>query len=184
MNITNRRNFMNKEDNLKRLWLYNNGNECIKTTGGWSTDRGFFNGGDYSIEKNTNSIELKASYFYGSCGGCTVATQKPINLTGYTKLYFDGIFYIGDTDSPVGDVAILQVDDIIANSSVWDGAFLNRKLIYFRKSDDSSKQNINGVIGFDIKDMSVPNYICLQVHAYPGQVNVPQRMLMRRLWLE
>lgn len=68
-----------------KKFLYNLGDECTATTGGWINKIYASSGGGGSYTKNTGSILVTGSTSLSS-GECGVSIDSLVDLTGYTKI--------------------------------------------------------------------------------------------------
>ena len=101
--------------NATILYLYRTGDECLTATGGWKGTGCAFDSSIYTvaaapkITRGSTSMTIEANQSKDHSSGICHTTNK-INLSGYSNLYFDGIF--SDTASNKSHVYIGIWSDI------------------------------------------------------------------------
>lgn len=76
------------EDN-ERVYLYNEGNECLNITGGWTID-GFYTNTQYTRiagTKNADNIEVETDGTHAT--RCFLGINNLIDFTGYSKISYE-----------------------------------------------------------------------------------------------
>ena len=105
----------------KKLWLYKNGDECIDVTGGWELVKKRVQGGDNcTIIKNADNIKttsISSANFPTICG---MATKNSIDLSSYTKLYFElGYTYAKSKVFECGTLNNKNIENNLANADYF-----------------------------------------------------------------
>lgn len=124
------------------LKLFDNGNQCTNTTGGWSNNGYTFNNALYSVDISDEKIEL-----YGKDGGFSgCGTGEMINLSGYSKM-------------------IIDIDVISTNSTYSPGTMVLTSSKTINNSNIKVKYNFSTTKGrkeyeFDISDVNYSVYLC------------------------
>ena len=72
------------------LYLYNSGDECSATTGGWDIGVGFVaDGNKFSATKESDYLNISTTSVASTAIAQSISTHNAINLSNYTKMYFD-----------------------------------------------------------------------------------------------
>ena len=128
----------------QKLWLYNEGDECINITGGWSSNSQALSSDTVAVTPNltknsssmTASITATSSYY----GGGTILPLNKINIDGFSKIFLT----VTTSDSKEGWIRLV---------------LLNNKTEYW--GNPQKTFNLKGTysnIMFDISDFQVDSY--------------------------
>ncbi len=124
------------------LKLFDNGDQCTNTTGGWSNNGYTYNNALYSVDISDEKIEL-----YGKDGGFSgCGTGEMINLSGYSKI-------------------IIDIDVISTNSTYSPGTMVLASSKTINNSNIKVRYNFSTTKGrkeyeFDISDVNYSVYLC------------------------
>ena len=167
---------------VTKLYLYNSGDECTSTTGGWESIKcaqGY--NADGPVYGQTapvlerNSTNLTATNSTG-CG--IVYTVKKINLTNYKTLKMNGMFY---TEYEARHITGLFIRHDLS------GGYAQTFVKSITPITERNKE-FSGEFSIDVSDCSGEYYICLGVGVYgygdPYTFGVKAKVVMNSMWLE